>query len=108
MILPTDPSHQELDDLIDAGTGTGKAGSDFYFAFKNFIEKTANFISPVDLDPVLIAIIAAIVGVLIIIGIGGDIIKHLLIFFVVLIGLVIVFLVFGEFVQLFSLKIFIT
>jgi len=92
---PLNTTNAEMERVLDSAVETGKAGTDFLFAFHNLFESIAFAISPIALNAILVAVVAGIFGAFLILRFARHSAKHLFLFLAIIIGIVIVMLVIG-------------
>ena len=92
---PLNTTNAELEDVLDSAVETGKAGTDFLFAFHNLFESIAFAISPIALNAILVAVVAGIFGALLIYRFSRRSAHHLFLFLAVIMAIVVIMMILG-------------
>ena len=87
---------EKLTDVATSTANVGRQGFNLYFALKDLIADSISYLSPIQLGSAMIGIIATFAGFLFIFGMGKNIIKHVGLFLIILVGIIIFFLVVGN------------
>ena len=87
---------EDLTDVATSATNVGRQGFDLYFALKDLIANAISYLSPIQLGSAIIGIIATIAGIIFIFSFGKNLIKHVGLFLLIMVGIIIFFLVVGN------------
>ena len=89
-------TNEECLSLSEAGFDALQKSKDLAFSFHHIAEALIQFVSPLELDGAIIAIVSAILGILFFMKIGGKFGKHAIEIILVLAGIALLFLVLGD------------
>ena len=96
MINEISATNEECLSLSDAGFDALQKSKDLAFSFHHIAEALIQFVSPMEIDGAILAIVSAILGILFFLKIGTKFGKHAIEIILVLAGIALLFLVLGD------------